>query len=88
MVENKVFTDFLEMIDVQLGRDEDSLNLFEWTVEGRYETLLAHNKEYFKDRPDLLCIYNEKILYELESLMKYFINTNYIWSDYIFPVFC
>lgn len=69
------FDKFLETIDVDLGRDLDSLNLFEWEVEKRYDGILTQNKKIFSERPDMIGIYNEQILHELNVIMEHFIKT-------------
>lgn len=68
-----VFDDLLTSIDEDLGRDEDSLNLFEWVLEDHYESKIKNHLDYYKDRPDLFHIANEEILYELDKILNYFI---------------
>ena len=50
---NPGLLDFINSVDLDLGRDEDSLNLFEWVVEDYYEAQLEEMLEYFSERPDL-----------------------------------
>lgn len=66
------FDDFLMQIDEDLGRDKDSLYLFEWAVEERYENIITLNTDLFIDRPDLMSIQNEQIVEELDTLLNYF----------------
>lgn len=69
----KTFSDFLTSVDEDLGRDEESLHLFEWVIEDRYESRIKNNKEFFKDRPDKIAISNEQIILELNKLHEYFL---------------
>tara|TARA_B100001094_G_scaffold329885_1_gene393719 strand:+ start:1274 stop:1576 length:303 start_codon:yes stop_codon:yes gene_type:complete len=57
-----------------LGRDEDSLNVFEWILEDHYENLIKKNKELFNQRPDLYHIANEQILFELNRMLEHFVD--------------
>jgi hypothetical protein len=66
------FDDFLISIDEELGRDKDSLYLFEWAIEERYERIITLNTDLFIDRPDLMEIQNEQIVEELDTLLSYF----------------
>lgn len=66
------FNDFLVQIDEDLGRDSESLYLFEWAVEERYENIITLNTDLFIDRPDLMSIQNEQIIEELHTLLNYF----------------
>lgn len=74
MNNTETFNDFLISIDKDLGRDVDSLHLFEWVVEDRYYSKVEENKDYFSGRPDLLNIHNEQVLYELSEMLEYFIS--------------
>lgn len=57
-----------------LGRDEDSLNVFEWILEDHYENKIKHNKELLlTHRPDLYHIANEQILFELNRMLDHFV---------------
>ena len=67
------FEKFLTSVDEELGRDPESLTLFEWAVEDYYDSELKDNQEYFKGRPDLLHINNETILFQLDEMLDYFL---------------
>lgn len=69
---NPGLLDFINSVDLDLGRDEDSLNLFEWVVEDYYETQLDEMLEYFSERPDLQEIQIENVRDELNIMLKYF----------------
>ena len=56
-----------------LGRDEDSLNVFEWILEDHYENLIKRNRELFNQRPDLYHIANEEILFDLNRMLEHFV---------------
>jgi len=71
---NETFNSFLISVDEELGRDEDSLHLFEWVIEDRYDAKITDNIEYYSQRPDLLHIHNEHVLYELDTMLEYFIS--------------
>ena len=66
------FDDFLIQIDEDLGRDKDSLYLFEWAIEERYENIITLNMDLFIDRPDLMNIQNDQIVGELDMMLDYF----------------
>ena len=70
--DTNAFDDFLLQIDEDLGRDQDSLYLFEWAVEERYENIITLNTDLFIDRPDLMNVQNEQIVTELDTLLNYF----------------
>jgi hypothetical protein len=63
----------INSIDNPLGRDLDDLNMFEYLVDNHYESIFKSNEEYFKERPDLLSINNEQVVYEMNTLIEYFI---------------
>jgi len=65
---------FINSIDGELGRDEDSLNLFEWVVEDHYDSQLSEILSYFSERPDLQHISIESFLIEIKSMLEYFEN--------------
>ncbi|MFW9948517.1 MAG: hypothetical protein ACFFKA_00150 [Candidatus Thorarchaeota archaeon] len=69
------FNEFLVSIDEELGRDNDSLHLFEWVIEDRYESILTLNMDLFVDSPELMKEHNEQILTELDTLLNYFEET-------------
>lgn len=69
------FTKFLTSVDGELGRDEESIHLFEWVVEERYENAITQGMDYYSERPDLRSIQNEQILHELNTMEKYFVST-------------
>ena len=69
---HKPFNLFLNSIDRELGRDSDSINLFEWVVEDRYDSIMNDNMNYYSERPDLIHIDNEKIMFEIEEMITYF----------------
>lgn len=56
----------------ELGRDKDSLVLFEWALEDAYATKFDKNLEYFNERPDLLSISNESLFHELAMMLQRF----------------
>jgi beta-glucanase (GH16 family) len=63
---------FLDSIDRELGRDLDSINLFEWVVEDRYDGIINENLDYYSERPDLLHISNERAMFEIDEMLEYF----------------
>jgi hypothetical protein len=72
---NETFSKFLTSVDKELGRDQESIHIFEWVVEDRYENKLSENMDYFAERPDLRSIQNEQIIHELNIMENYFITT-------------
>lgn len=66
------FKVFLASIDNELGRDKESIHLFEWVIEDRYDNKMNSNLDYYTDRPDLLHIDTEDILFELQEMLSYF----------------
>ena len=72
-VQNQGLLNFINSVDVDLGRDPDSLNLFEWVVENYFERGINQNLEYFIERPDLLHVSNENLMCEIEDMMKWFL---------------
>lgn len=56
----------------ELGRDNESLVLFEWALEDAYAAKFDRNKEYFNERPDLLSISNDSLFHELDMMLKRF----------------
>lgn len=71
-LKKETFDRFLDSVDQELGRDEDSLHLFEWVVEERYNRMIDDSIEFFIERPDLLAIQTEEIQWEIELLLRYF----------------
>lgn len=71
-ISHESFNEFLNSIDEDLGRDEESLHLFEWVIEDRYESIISLNSDLFVDRPDILKLQNEQILLELNTMLGYF----------------
>jgi hypothetical protein len=74
ITKNYLFTEFLTSVDTEIGRDEESIHLFEWVVEDRYEAKIIEGMDYYADRPDLRSIQNEQILYELNTMENYFVS--------------
>ena len=72
-VVNRGLLNFINSVDVDLGRDPDSLNLFEWVVEDYFEDGFNRNLEYFTERPDLLGVSNEGLQIELNAMLQYFL---------------
>lgn len=72
-VVNQGLLNFINSVDVDLGRDPDSLNLFEWVVEDYFEESFNRNLEYFTERPDLLEVSNEGLHIEIEAMLQYFL---------------
>jgi len=70
----ETFTKFLSSIDLELGRDIESLHLFEWVIEDRYEAKLSEHIDYYSDRPDLMGIHNEQVMFELDRMLIHFIS--------------
>ena len=66
------FDKFLDSVDKELGRDETSLHLFEWVIEERYHKMIETGLEYFSERPDMMAIQKEEILFELNMLLSHF----------------
>ncbi len=56
-----------------LGRDEESLNVFEWILEDHYEAKVKQHLELFDSRPDLYHIANEQLMYELDKMLNHFV---------------
>jgi Mn-dependent DtxR family transcriptional regulator len=73
-VKHETFEKFLTSVDNELGRDKESLHLFEWVIEDRYESRLIESMDYFAERPDLRSIQNEHILHELKVMEDYFVS--------------
>jgi len=69
---NPGLLDFINSVDLDLGRDEDSLNLFEWVVEDYYEAQLDEMLEYFSERPDLQEIQIDNVKEEIQIMLRYF----------------
>ena len=69
---NPGLLDFINSVDLDLGRDEDSLNLFEWVVEDYYEAQLDEMLEYFSERPDLQEIQIDNVKEEIQIMIRYF----------------
>jgi len=72
--QNEPFSKFLTSVDTELGRDTESLHLFEWVVEDRYEAKIIESMDYYAERPDLRSIQNEQIIYELNEMESYFVS--------------
>jgi len=70
---NAKFTEFLTSVDADMGRDTNSLNLFEWVIEEYYDDKIKENKAYFTERPGLLKLNMEQIFWELDTMLNYFI---------------
>lgn len=73
-VKIKNFDKLLDSIDDKIGRDIDDLNMFEFLVDNHYTSIFKDNKDFFKERPDLLSISNEHMLHELKLLLEYFVD--------------
>tara|TARA_B100000287_G_scaffold346286_1_gene333844 strand:- start:224 stop:523 length:300 start_codon:yes stop_codon:yes gene_type:complete len=56
-----------------IGRDENSLYVFEWILEEHYENKVKQHLELFDQRPDLYHIANEQILHELDCMLNHFV---------------
>lgn len=69
----KEFKELLATVDNEMGRDQDSLYFLEWVIDEHYRKTVRDNEDYFKKRPDLLAINNERVLYELNLMLNYFI---------------
>lgn len=70
--EHQTFKLFLDSVDQDLGRDPESLYLFEWVVEDRYNKIIETSYEYFMERPDLMALQKEEIEWELNAMLNYF----------------
>lgn len=70
--EHQTFKVFLDSVDQDLGRDPESLYLFEWVVEDRYNKIIETSYEYFMERPDLMALQKEEIEWELNAMLNYF----------------
>ena len=70
----ETFEQFLTSVDTEIGRDEESIHLFEWVVEDRYEAIITESLDYFAERPDLRSIQHEQIIYELNIMENYFVS--------------
>ena len=71
-LENETFNNFLDSVDQDLGRDEESLYLFEWVVEERYNRMIDSSMKYFYERPELMALKKEEIDWELGNMLTYF----------------
>jgi hypothetical protein len=71
---NQPFAKFLTSVDTDLGRDQESIHIFEWVVEDRYEAKITEGMDYYAERPDLRSIQNEQILHELNTMESYFVS--------------
>jgi hypothetical protein len=69
---NPGLIDFINSVDRDLGRDPDSLELFQWIVEDHYDAIMEDMLDYFQDRPDMQAIQAETALLELGAMLKYF----------------
>lgn len=68
------FSKLLTSVDTELGRDEESIHLFEWVIEDHYESKIIESMDYFHERPDLRSIQNEQVLNELNIMEQYFVS--------------
>lgn len=66
------FENLFTQLDQELGRDSESLILFEWALEDAYASKFESNREYLEGRPDLMNIINESLFLELDNLLKRF----------------
>lgn len=64
----------IKAIDDSIGRNEDDLNMFEFLIDNHFDSEVSNNKDYFKDRPDLLAINNEQIIFDIQNLIAYFLD--------------
>lgn len=71
---NEPFTKLLTSVDTELGRDEESIHIFEWVLEDHYESKIIESMDYFYERPDLRSIQNEQMLHELNIMEQYFVS--------------
>jgi hypothetical protein len=69
---NPDLMNFIESLDLDLGRDPDSLEMFQWVVEDHYDEMLSEMLEYFKERPDMQAIQVETALTELNHMLEWF----------------
>lgn len=69
---NPGLIDFINSVDGDLGRDPDSLELFQWIVEDHYDAIMEDMLDYFQDRPDMQAMQAETALLELGAMLKYF----------------
>lgn len=63
---------FLDSIELSLGRDKDSINVFEWMVEERNDKVISDNLIYFPHKQYLIDIQNETAIHEIELMLEYF----------------
>lgn len=71
---NEPFTKLLTSVDNELGRDKESIHLFEWVLEDHYESKIIESMDYLYERPDLRSIQNEQMLHELNIMEQYFVS--------------
>lgn len=71
---NEPFTKLLTSVDDELGRDQESIHIFEWVIEDHYESKIIEGMDYFHERPDLRSIQNEQMLHELNIMENYFVS--------------
>lgn len=55
-----------------LGRDEDSLNYFEWKIDSFYNKQKHFDESVLDDRPDLIAIEDDIRKIELQCFLDYF----------------
>jgi hypothetical protein len=73
MIKEEGLLNFIKSVDGDLGRDQESLDLFEWIVEDHFESGIRENREYYLERPDLLYVLNEDVRWRLENMMQWFL---------------
>jgi hypothetical protein len=69
---NPDLINFIESLDLDLGRDPDDLEMFQWVVEDHYDSMLEEMMDYFKERPDMQALQVECALSELDQMLQWF----------------
>lgn len=55
-----------------LGRDEDSLNYFEWKIDSFHDEQRKLDNELYSEMPELLQVGNDARVIELHFMLDYF----------------
>jgi hypothetical protein len=72
---SRVFEDWIESLDSEIGLDSDSIQYFTWLIEEEYENRFLDSLDYFSDRLELLALECRDHLLELAILESRFVET-------------
>lgn len=64
---------FIKSIDGDLGRDPDSLNVFEWVVEDHFLEKILESREYWSLNPELVAESDLQIRLDLDRILNWFV---------------